>query len=155
MTNQADIQKTLQSWADFQKNTWDNWLQSLEKSKDASPDALWSEGLERWKESVEKTLDYQADSLKTWARGLEENENTPPEMKEWASDGVAMVEGWVDAERDLWKQWFELVGSAPGASGNPMQVTTDQWRQFGEKMLEMQSNMSAAWMKSISSGGKK
>lgn len=155
MTNQADIQKTLQSWADFQKNTWDNWLQSLEKSKDASPDALWSEGLERWKESVEKTLDYQADSLKTWARGLEEYENTPPEMKEWASDGVAMVEGWVDAERDLWKQWFELVGSAPGASGNPMQVTTDQWRQFGEKMLEMQSNMSAAWMKSISSGGKK
>ena len=154
MTSQADIQKTLQSWADFQKSTWDNWLESLEKGKGATPDALWSGGLERWKESVEKTLDYQADSLKTWAKSLEENENAPAEMKKWAADGVAMVEGWVNAERDLWKQWFDLISSAPGAGGNPMQVTTDQWRQFGEKMLEMQSNLSAAWMKSLSGGSK-
>jgi len=153
MSDQADIQKTLQSWADLQKNLWDRWLENLEQGQGASPEALWKNGLEHWKESVQKTLDCQVESLRAWARNLEENESTPAEIRGWARDGVAMVENWVDAERKLWDQWFELMGSARGTAGNPMQVTGEQWRQFGEKMLEMQSSLASAWLQSFPAGG--
>jgi len=155
MTNEADIKKTFQSWTDLQKGIWDRWLESLEQSKGASPDALWTNGLEHWKESVGKTLDCHGESLEAWAKGMEESDDAPAEVKKWARDGVAMVEGWVDAERTLWNQWFELVTGASGSAsaGQPMQVTTEQWRQFGEKMLETQSNLTAAWMKAMNTGG--
>lgn len=154
MSNQADIQKSFQSWADLQKNIWDRWLENLEQGTAASPEALWKNGLEHWKESVDKTLDFQAESLKSWASNLEANEHAPEEVKHWARDGVTMVESWVDAERKLWDQWFELIGSARGTAGNPMQVTGEQWRQFGEKMLEMQSNLAGAWMQSFPAGAR-
>jgi len=154
MSDQADIRKTMQSWADLQKSIWDRWLENLEQGKDTTPEALWKNGLEHWKESVEKTLDYQVESLRAWAGGLEDNENTPAEIWGWAREGVAMVESWVDAERKLWDQWFELMGSARGTAGNPMQVTGEQWQQFGEKMLEMQSNLTSAWLQSFPARGR-
>lgn len=145
MTDEADIQKTLQSWADFQKGMWDRWLESLEKGEGTSSGVLWTQGLERWKESVEKMLDYQAESVQAWAKGLEQIEGGPAETKQWADEGVSIVEGWISAQRTLWNQWFELMGSAPGSTSaaHPMQVGLDQWRDFGEKMLGLQSSWPA------------
>ncbi len=145
MTDEADIQKTLQSWADFQKSMWDRWLESLEKGEGTSSGALWTQGLERWKESVDKMLDCQAESVRTWAESLEQTEGGPEGTKQWADEGVSIVEGWVSTQRTLWNQWFELMGSAPGSAsaGHPMQVGLDQWRDFGEKMLGLQSSWPA------------
>jgi hypothetical protein len=155
MTDETDIQKTLQSWADFQKNMWDRWLESLEKGEGASSGTLWAQGLERWKESVDKMLDYQAESVRTWAEGREQIQGGPAETKQWADEGVSIVEGWVSAQRTLWNQWFELIGSTPGSASaaQPMQVGLDQWRDFGEKMLDLQSNWTAAWPRPAETGG--
>ena len=155
MTDKADIQKTLQSWADFQKSMWDQWLESLEKGEGTSSGTLWTQGLERWKESVDKMLDYQAESVRAWAdKGREQIEGGPAETKQWADEGVSIMEGWVSAQRTLWDQWFELIGSTPdsASAAHPMQVGLDQWREFGEKMLDLQSNWTAAWPQPAETG---
>lgn len=148
MTNQTEIQNMVQSWADFQKGMWDQWLESLSQGGHTSPNALWSEGLTRWKESVDKMLDYQSESLKTWATGLEDMDTGSPETRQWVEEGIAMMERWIDAERQLWEQWFAMAGGTPAAASgsNPMQAGVEQWRAFGEKMLEMQSSWADAWM---------
>ena len=154
MNSEVDIQKTMQAWADMQKQIWDRWLESLGQGKGVSASAMWANGLEHWKESVDRTLDYQKQSLETWAKSLEDNENTPPEMKQWAREGVSMVEGWVDAERKLWDQWFDLMSGSTGEPKDPMQVSAEQWRQFGERMLQMQSEFASAWTGAAKGAGR-
>ena len=154
MAQQADISGLVESWTSAQQKIWGDWMETLQKSTGGSPmQQTWQQGLQRWQEAVNQTLDAQGKAMQTWAEQVGKADGAPPEAKKWAEDGVNMVQQWTATQRSLWEQWFGMMGK--GLEGG-MQPGPDQlkqfmagWEQVTQQMQQLQKN----WMAGL--GGMK
>jgi len=148
MAHSPDITKLLESWTESQQKLWTGWMESMQKSgSTGSVQQTWQQGLDRWHEAVEQTLDAQTKAMSAWAEQVGGVEGAPPQAKQWAEGGVKMVEQWSAAQRGLWEQWFALMGKTiengahPGA--DQLQQLMGGWQQVAKKMQDLQNGWAA------------
>ena len=156
MTQQVDISGLVESWTKTQQKIWNDWMETLQKSTGGgSAQQTWQQGLQRWQEAVQQTLDAQDKAMQSWAEQVGKVEGTPPEAKKWTEDGVAMVQQWTAAQRGLWEQWFNMMDK--GLQGG-MQPGQDQLKQFmagWEQVNQQMQKMQKTWMAGLGGGGSK
>ncbi len=144
------MQKTMQSWAETQQKMWSSWLQSIEQLGKAPGGDLWDKTLDTWQQSVNKTLDAQAEWTQAWIGGVKEIEGAPKEVNDWAKDGQAMMSRWNEAQRELWEQWFEVLRKArPEAALGRARGGEDiihAWQDTARKAMDTQMQWATAWM---------
>ena len=75
-TTQAE--EMYKTWADTQKQAWDNWVSMVQPQPSQTQAAdMWKKTLDTWEETVDNTLAAQAkwteawgSSIKKWQNGL-------------------------------------------------------------------------------------
>ena len=155
MAQQADISGLIESWTKTQEKIWSDWMKTLEQSGGSNPvQQTWQQGLQRWQEAVNQTLDAQGQAMQAWAEQVGKTEGAPPEAQKWAQEGVNMVQQWAATQRGLWDQWFSIMGQGVqgGVQPGPEQLKQimSGWEQVSQQMQQFQKN----WMAGLG-GGKK
>ena len=146
----AEMHGLVEGWMESQQKLWDGWVQTVQQMGGGNPMAgAWQQGLERWQEAVERTLDTQRQTIRAWADQVSQVQGAPDELKKWAEDGVALMDQWSDAQQGLWKQWFALMTSASSGSGAPaadqMRQLMAGWEQAAGRMQELQRQWAATF----------
>jgi hypothetical protein len=135
----TDMDGLLENWMESQHKLWDGWMQTVQQVSGGNPMAeTWQQGLARWREAVDQTLETQKQATRAWAEQVSGVEGAPEELKRWAQEGVTLVDQWSDAQHGLWKQWFDLMSSAAPAGGaapaaEQMRELMAGWEQASER----------------------
>jgi len=143
-------QRMMRTWAETQQKMWSSWLEGLQRAGQAPGPELWERTVETWRESVNRTLDAQAEWTQAWAARFQEIEGTPKEARDWAEEGQAMMSRWNEAQRELWGQWFDVLKSARpdsvlGRSGEAPEQLIRAWQETARKAMEAQMQWASAW----------
>jgi hypothetical protein len=147
----TDMDGLLESWMESQHKLWDGWMQTVQQVSGGNPMAeTWQQGLARWREAVDQTLETQKQATRAWAEQVAGVEGAPEELKRWAQEGVTLVDQWSDAQHGLWKQWFDLMSSAAPAGGaapaaEQMRELMAGWEQASERMQELQRQWASSF----------
>lgn len=157
MKQHEEITALMETWTRSQQQFWESWMDTLRKAATGgghSPDL--SQGMESWQNSVNHTLDTQAQAMKAWASQVGGIEGASPEAKRWAEEGARMLEQWTAAQRGLWTHWFQIMGQAmqggaAQAGGDQFKQLMSGWEQVGKQMQELQRS----WAEGFSPGKKK
>ena len=144
---QQDMHNLMQNWMEQQQKMWHDWLQIMQQAAGGGSAAQpWTQGLGRWQEAVEQTLDTQKQAIRAWADQVAGVEGAPEEMKRWASEGVKVMDQWTDAQHKMWQQWFELMGrSGSGGGEDQVKQLTSGWEQMASQMQELQRQWASAF----------
>jgi len=149
MVQQADMQNLINDWMQGQQKLWQEWVQNVQQAGGGGAQP-WMQGLSRWQEAVEKTLDTQKQATRAWADRVAQMEGAPEEMKRWASEGVNLVDQWSDAQHKLWQQWFGLMGKTGPAAGMPGEEHVKQIMAGWEQMAGQMQSLQRQWASSLS-----
>ncbi|NIR29860.1 MAG: hypothetical protein GWN84_11225 [Gammaproteobacteria bacterium] len=143
------VQKMMQSWTETQQKMWSNWLQSIEQLGKAPGADLWDKTVDTWQQSVNKTLEAQAEWTEAWAARFGEIEGAPKEVNDWAKEGQAMMRRWNEAQRELWDQWFDVVRKARPEGALGQKGSGDDiiraWQDTARKAMQTQMQWATAW----------
>jgi hypothetical protein len=154
MAKQDDIGGLIETWMQGQQKIWNDWMGAV--GKGGSPDQMmqtWQQGLERWRESMDSTLDAQSRAMKAWVERAGKSGAESQQARRWAEEGAQLIEQWTRAQRGLWEQWFALMGSfaeggAAGSGTEPFRQYMAGWEQVSKQMRVLQEQ----WAASLASG---
>lgn len=157
MANQDEISGLIESWMQGQQKIWNDWMGVV--GKGIAPGEVtrtWQQGLERWRESMDGTLDAQAQAMKSWMEQAGKGGSTD---SAWAAEGTRMVEQWTQAQRGLWDQWFAMMNKvAEGGATRPGTAQLEQyfagWEQVSAQMRTLQEQWAASVAGGTAKGGR-
>jgi hypothetical protein len=140
-------QEMVKSWMDEQEQMWKSWTDSL----DAPTGANWGRTIKTWENSFKNFIETQALWTRTWVRNMS-NEVDAEGFDEFAKSVEALTNTWVEAQQQLWGNWFEMVKNMdPEEMSGAMKTETTeamrQWQDSLEKMAEAQKSWAAEWAK--------
>jgi hypothetical protein len=144
-------EQLIRMWAETQQMLLRNWLDTL-RGLGGAQHAVRSKTVETWQAAVQETLEAQTQWTREWTATLLTTEN-PEELRERAQQGQEVLQRWIEAQRQLWQGWFEMVKGIDRAmepatgvlvGQNPVQI----WYGTAQKMFEAQ----AAWIRQWTTG---
>jgi hypothetical protein len=149
-----------ETWARAQQQLLADWLETLPKLGGTPTLELWRKTVDTWQTAVKETLDAQTEWTDLWTEQLANAKGTPEEFREVARQGQQQLQHWVEAERDLWQQWFTVVREinfrpepAEGAQAGSDLVRL--WQESAHKMIDTQADLVRRWTGSFTSGTRK
>lgn len=156
MAKQDEIGGLIESWMQGQQQIWNDWMGAVGKSVgtgDASQ--TWQLGLERWRASMDSTLDAQASAMKSWMEQAGKGAGDSPDARKWAVEGEKMVEQWTSAQRQLWEQWFAMMGKlAESASAQPAAEQFKPYLAGWEQASKQMQSLQQQWAESLAGAAK-
>jgi hypothetical protein len=111
---------------------------------------LWTKTVDAWQSSVKETVDARAEWARQWADALANAKGTPEEMRKLAREGREELQHWAEAERELWKGWFNVVREInfrpePGAGAQVSKDFVQLWQDSAHKMIDAQASLLRRW----------
>jgi hypothetical protein len=140
----------LKDWAESQQKLLTAWLDTLRKFGGAPTLELWKATVDAWQDAVKQTLDAQTAWTHEWINVLSNAKGTPEELQGLVRQGREQLQQWTEAERDLWKNWFNIVREInfkPEAR-NGQQASSDLvqvWQDSAYKMIDTQARFVRRW----------
>ena len=152
MANIPQAEDMVKAWTESQQKLWNTWLEALQNSPQSTSAKVWPEGISKWQESVDSTIDSQLGSLRKWAENAKNFESAPAETRNWANEGVQMVERWTGAQRQLWELWFEFLrkteaGTAKEGGKEHFEQLVQSWQDMTKQIMELQQDWASSWSK--------
>ena len=156
MAKQDDIGALIESWMQGQQQIWNDWMGAVGKSMGtADASQTWQQGLERWRASMDSTLDAQASAMKSWMEQAGKGAGDSPEARKWATEGEQMVEQWTAAQRRLWEQWFAMMGKlAESAAAQPAADRFKPYLAGWEQVSKQMQSLQQQWAESLAGAAK-
>jgi hypothetical protein len=154
MANKTAADKLMKTWAESQQTLLTDWLDTLRKLGGTPTLELWTKTVDAWQNSVKETLDAQTEWTHQWTEVLANAKGTPEELQGLVRRGRDQLQEWVQAERDLWQGWFNVVreinfrpepGEGLQASKNLLQL----WQDSARKMIDVQTKFVQSWTAGI------
>jgi hypothetical protein len=110
--------------------------------------------VDAWQASVKETLDARVQWTHDWTEMLAHAKGTPEELRELSRQGREQLQHWADAEREMWKGWFDIVREInfrpePGASAQAGRDLVQFWQDSAHKMIDAQAAMVRRWTTGI------
>jgi hypothetical protein len=130
------MEEMVGAWANMQHSMWDSWLQSVNSfgGQTNQDTEAWKDeyhkNLEVWEKSVHQALDAQAAWVRNWADNIAEEEDTPQVVLQWMERVQEMMQGWTEAQSQLWNAWFDSAKYL-----DPSQVA-GRWDSEGQQVLQ-------------------
>lgn len=144
-------EEMMKAWTDTQKKMWDNWLDTMQKAAGQNQVAeMWQKTVDTWEQTVNSTLDAQAEWTKMWADSLDIKADMPKEVTDWAKQAQDMTKNWGETQRQMWQGWFDLVKKADApkmaeAWGEEGQKAFSTWQESAQKMMDAQMEWAKKW----------
>jgi len=154
MSEKNTGESLVKTWAEAQQKLLTNWLDTVRKFGGAPTLELWTKTVDAWQASVKETLDAQAQWTHDWTETLANAKGTPEELRELSRQGREQLQHWADAERELWKGWFNIareINFRPehGAGAQAGRDLVQLWQDSTHKMIDAQAAMVRRWTTGI------
>ena len=146
----------IKTWADTQQQLLTNWFDTMRGLGGMPSLATWRQTVEAWQKSVKETLDVQAEWTRNWTETLATAPGTPEELRSLIRQGQEQMQRWIDAQRQIWQVWFDIVKDINVAMESGTGVPTGKdlvqiWQDAVSKMINMQSSLVRQWTTGITS----
>lgn len=110
---QTSNDDVFRSWTGAQQRLWDELSQALPAFRppadlDFRRD-VYLRHLTAWESVVEQSLTVQKTWLEEWAAGVLNRNDTPEAVTEWARQVEEVMQHWLQAQSELWQNWFGLL----------------------------------------------
>src|SRR5438270_7150649 len=109
MSESKSSENFLNTWAEAQQELLTNWLDTVQRLSGTQSPELWTRTVEAWQASVKQTLDAQEEWLRQWSESLANTQEAPQELQNLTRQGQEQMQHWIDAQRQLWQNWFNIV----------------------------------------------
>ena len=97
-------QEMMKGMMDTQEKMWKSWTEAVQ-----TPDlANWDKTMKTWENSLKNIVESQALWARSWVRNLSENTDLAG-MDEYVKTVETMTNAWVEAQQQLWSNWFQMV----------------------------------------------
>lgn len=159
MANKNATESVFKTWAESQQKLLTDWLDTLRRFGGTPTLELWTKTIDAWQSSVKETLDAQTEWTHQWTEVLARAKGTPEELQGLARQGREQLQQWVEAERDLWQSWFNVVrgidfspqmGEGSQAGKHLLQL----WQESAHRMIDTQTTFIQRWTTGLT-GSKK
>jgi hypothetical protein len=154
MSDKNTGENLMKTWAEAQQQLLTNWLDTVRKFGGAPTLELWTKTVDAWQAAVKETLDARAQWTHDWTEMLANAKGTPEELRELSRQGREQLQHWADAERELWKGWFNVVREInfrpePGAGAQAGKDLVQLWQDSAQKMIDAQAALVRRWTTGI------
>src|SRR5437773_7147723 len=155
MSDKNTNETILKTWSETQQKLLADWLDTLRKLGGTPTLELWRQTVDTWQNSVKETVDARAEYTRQLTETLAKAKGTPEEFRELAREGREQLQHWAEAERDLWKGWFNAVREInfrpePGAGAQAGRDLVQLWQDSAHKMIDAQAALVRRWTGGIS-----
>src|SRR6266849_2950326 len=149
----------LKTWSATQQKLLNDWLDTLRKLGGTPTLELWRQTVDTWQNSVKETVDARAEYTRQLTETLAKAKGTPEEFRELAREGREQLQHWTEAERDLWKGWFNVAREInfrpePGAAAQAGKDLVQLWQESTHKMIDAQAALIRRWTGGTTKTGK-
>jgi small-conductance mechanosensitive channel len=150
MSDKQSEENVMKNWAQEQQKLLTDWLETLRKYGGTPTLELWRKTVDTWQSSVKETLDAQMEWTNQWTETMAKAKGTPEELRELAREGREQLQRWTEAERDLWRSWFDTIreinfrpesGAGTQTGGDLIQF----WQDTANKMINTQADLVRRW----------
>jgi hypothetical protein len=140
----------LKTWSETQQKLLNDWLDTLRKLGGTPTLELWRQTVDTWQNSVKETVDARAEYTRQLTETLAKAKGTPEEFRELAREGREQLQHWAEAERDLWKGWFDVAREInfrpePGTGAQAGKDLVQLWQESTHKMIDAQATLIRRW----------
>ena len=140
----------LKTWSETQQKLLNDWLDTLRKLGGTPTLELWRQTVDTWQNSVKETVDARAEYTRQLTETLAKAKGTPEEFRELAREGREQLQHWAEAERDLWKGWFDVAREInfrpePGTGAQAGKDLVQLWQESTHKMIDAQAELIRRW----------
>ena len=156
MSEKNTHETILQTWSETQQKLLNDWLDTLRKLGGTPTLELWRQTVDTWQNSVKETVDARAEYTRQLTETLAEAKGTPEEFRELVREGREQLQHWTEAERDLWKGWFDVAREInfrpePGTGAQAGKDLVQLWQESTHKMIDAQAALIRRWTGGTSS----
>lgn len=155
MSANTSGEQMINAWAEAQRQLLTNWLDMVRSSGSAGamPDAkVWNQTVDSWRTAVMNTLDSQAVWVRTWIDSLAKTPGAPDEMQTQMREGQDNFQRWIDAQRQLWQNWFAVMTDTAKTSTRGKasaeqagEGLVDLWSSTTRSLLDAQTDWVRRW----------
>ena len=150
MNDKNTSESMLKTWSETQQKLLTDWLDTLRKLGGTPTLELWRKTVDTWQYSVKETVDARAEYTRQLTETLANAKGTPEEFRELAREGREQLQHWTEAERDLWKGWFNVAREInfrpePGAGAQAGKDLLQLWQESTHKMIDAQAALIRRW----------
>src|SRR6266566_5277345 len=150
MSDKNTNETILKTWSETQQKLLADWLDTLRKLGGTPTLELWRQTVDTWQNSVKETVDARAEYTRQLTETLEKAKGTPEEFRELAREGREQLQHWAEAERDLWKGWFDVAREInfrpePGTGAQAGKDLLQLWQESTHKMIDTQAALIRRW----------
>jgi hypothetical protein len=150
MSDKNTNETILKTWSETQQKLLNDWLDTLGKLGGTPTLELWRQTVDAWQNSVKETVDARAEYTRQLTETLANAKGTPEEFRELAREGHKQLQHWAEAERDLWKGWFDVAREInfrpePGVGAQAGKDLVLLWQESTHKMIDAQAALIRRW----------
>ena len=150
MSDKNTNETILKTWSETQQKLLNDWLDTLRKLGGTPTLELWRQTVDTWQNSVKETVDARAEYTRQLTETLAKAKGTPEEFRELAREGREQLQHWAEAERDLWKGWFDVAREInfrpePGTGAQAGKDLLQLWQESTHKMIDAQAALIRRW----------
>src|SRR5437660_12605748 len=150
MSEKKSDENLLKTWSETQQKLLTDWLDTMRKLGGTPTLELWTKTVDAWQSSVKETVDARAEYTRQLTETLAKAKGTPEEFRELAREGREQLQHWAEAERDLWKGWFDVAREInfrpePGTGAQAGKDLLQLWQESTHKMIDTQAALIRRW----------
>ena len=150
MSDKNTEENVVKNWGEMQQNLLTDWLDTLRSLGGTPTLELWRKTVDTWQSSVKETIDARAEWTKQWTETLTKAKGTPEELREMVREGREQLQHWTEAERDLWKGWFDTAREInfrpePGVGAKAGEDLIQLWQDSATRMINTQADLVRRW----------
>ena len=150
MSDKNTNETILKTWSETQQKLLADWLDTLRKLGGTPTLELWRQTVDTWQNSVKETVDARAEYTRQLTETLAKAKGSPEEFRELAREGREQLQHWAEAERDLWKGWFDVAREInfrpePGTGAQAGKDLLQLWQESTHKMIDTQAALIRRW----------
>ncbi len=150
MSDKNTEENVVKNWGEMQQNLLTDWLDTLRSLGGTPTLELWRKTVDTWQSSVKETIDARAEWTKQWTETLAKAKGTPEELREMVREGREQLQHWTEAERDLWKGWFDTareINFRPeaGVGAKAGEDLIQLWQDSATRMINTQADLVRRW----------
>jgi hypothetical protein len=145
----------LKSWTDAQKKMWDDSLKAMQGFGKSPSTAVWEKTVETWNQTIQKVLDSQVESARSWTESLATAKGTSQEIAEVAKQGQDLITRLTETQKQLWANWFEFAKKLDASNMMNWAQDGQRFLQSWQETIQKAQDAQTDWLKTTGQARKK
>jgi len=148
-------EEMLKTWSETQKKLWDDCLKAMQGFGKSPGTDAWEKTVDTWNQTIQNVLDAQLEGARHWAENTTTFKGTTEETAELAKHGQELITRWTETQKQLWKNWFDLMKKLDASNMMNWARDSQKFVQSFQETLQKAVDAQAEWVRTTGQARKK